>query len=222
MKKNANRALSMLLTLVMIVGMLPISAFAENDPPATGTDIVVEELTNSTEEPTKETASPAAPGELPGTDEDKGGENKGGGEDKTAESTPTPEPSKAPAKQAAPAQDTDDKTPPAVSFTVSFDANGYGEAPEAVTVESGKSIAAPKPPEAEGFSFLGWFLDREATIAWDFNNDTVTDHTTLYAGWEENTPAPTRSGMLRNGGTKSENPPGRNHLQHRGYFPIRE
>ena len=127
MNKKANRALSILLALVMIVGMLPISAFAENDPPATGTDIVVEELTNSTEEPTKETASPADPGELPGSGEDKEqGDNKGG-EDKTAVSTPTPEPtptaspeptptptpeptptptpepSKAPAKQAAPA-----------------------------------------------------------------------------------------------------------------------
>ena len=149
MKKNANRALSMLLVLVMIISMLPISAFAENDAPATGTDIAIENMDGKEEDTAKEGASPAAPGELPGTGEGKEQGDNSGGEDKTAESTPTPEPSNAPAKQAAPAQDADDETPPAVGFTVTFDANGYGEAPEAVTVESGKSIAAPKAPEKE-------------------------------------------------------------------------
>ena len=205
--KTRNRLLAAMLALVMIISMLPVSAFAENDAPATGTDIAIEKMDGKEEDTAKEGGSPAAPGELPGTGEGKEqGEDKGG-EDKTAESTPTPEPSKAPAKKAAPAQDADDETPPAVSFTVTFDANGHGTAPDAVTVNEGDTISEPVAPTEDGWTFTGWFLDREATIAWDFNNDTVTDHTTLYAGWEGNTPAPTRSGMLRNGGTKSEKPP---------------
>lgn len=52
--KTRNRLLAMLLTLVMIISMLPISAFAENDPPATGTDIAIENPNGSEKEPAKE------------------------------------------------------------------------------------------------------------------------------------------------------------------------
>ena len=312
MNKKANRALSILLALIMIVGLLPISAFAENDAPATGTDIAIENMDGKEEDTAKEGASPSDPGELPGSGEGKEQGDNQGGEDKTAESTPTPEPSKASAKQAAPAQgdpseeqpqpasytltlkaepdeggtvtdggsypegtevtvkatandgyvftgwyvepeeqrdaeerrdedrrsedaeytftlnadltlcavftqqqpdeqtpatptdgepgeNTDDEpgdtgdgaaggkqeAPAGETFTVNFDANGHGEAPEAVSVESGKSITAPEAPEAEGFVFTGWYSEAICETLWDFDADTVSADLTLYAGWEE-------------------------------------
>ncbi|MBR0164729.1 MAG: InlB B-repeat-containing protein [Lachnospiraceae bacterium] len=192
--KTKSRMLAIVMALLMIATMLPVSAFAENDAPATGTDIVVEELTNSTEEPTKETASPAAPGELPGTGEDKEQGENSGGEEKTAGSTPTPEPtpipspepSKTPAKQAAPAQGADDETPPAAIFTVTFDANGHGAAPSAIIVKEGETITEPDAPTADGYTFTGWFRDPGAAAAWNFDADVVTGDITLYAGWDEN------------------------------------
>lgn len=196
--KTKSRMLAIVMALLMIATMLPVSAFAENDAPATGTDIVVEELTNSTEEPTKETASPAAPGELPGTGEDKEQGENSGGEEKTAGSTPTPEPtpipspepSKTPAKQAAPAQGADDETPPAAIFTVTFDANGHGAAPSAIIVKEGETITEPDAPTADGYTFTGWYRDKEATNQWNFDTDTATDNIILYAGWMEIPSAP--------------------------------
>ncbi|WP_173020110.1 MULTISPECIES: InlB B-repeat-containing protein [unclassified Eubacterium (in: firmicutes)] len=176
--KTNSKILAVVMAFIMIIGLVPISAFAENDLPATNTDTVVENPVNNTEE----TTTPSDPGEQPGSDEGKAqGDNKDNAED--------------------------EKQSSAAIFTVTFDANGHGTAPEAVTVTEGKLLQKPTDPAEDGYTFTGWYRDKEATSKWNFDTDTVTDHTTLYAGWEGNTPAPTRSGMLRNGGTKSEKPP---------------
>ncbi|MBR0092181.1 MAG: InlB B-repeat-containing protein, partial [Lachnospiraceae bacterium] len=73
-------------------------------------------------------------------------------------------------------------------FTVTFDANGHGSAPAAVSVETGKSIVKPDEPVAEGFTFCGWFRDAAATVLWNFDSDVVSENITLYAGWTENAP----------------------------------
>ncbi|MSC86449.1 Cna B-type domain-containing protein [Eubacterium sp. BIOML-A1] len=141
MKKNANRALSMLLALIMIVGLLPISAFAENDAPTTGTDIAIENMDGKEEDTAKESASPSDPGELPGSDEDKEqGDNKGG-EDKTAESNPSPEPA---------------------SYTLTLKADPA----EGGTVEGGGSYDAGtevtvKATANDGYVFTGWYVEPE-------------------------------------------------------------
>ena len=77
------------------------------------------------------------------------------------------------------------------TLTVTFEANGHGTAPDAVTVESGQTIAKPADPAAEGYTFTGWFRDTTTTIAWNFDADTVSENMTLYAGWVENPPAQT-------------------------------
>ncbi len=71
-------------------------------------------------------------------------------------------------------------------YTVTFDANGHGTAPDALNnvIEGGK-IAAPAAPTENGYTFGGWYKEAECQNAWDFDNDTVTEDTTLFAKWTE-------------------------------------
>lgn len=52
-------------------------------------------------------------------------------------------------------------------------------------VQEGDKIAKPADPTKEGWIFLGWYKDAAFTNPWDFDTDTVTSPTTLYAKWEE-------------------------------------
>ena len=56
------------------------------------------------------------------------------------------------------------------------------------TVDYGSLATKPTDPERENFEFGGWFTDN-GTFAnqWDFENDVVTQDTTLYAKWIEKT-----------------------------------
>lgn len=76
-----------------------------------------------------------------------------------------------------------------VEFTVTFDANGHGTAPEVVTAPRGEPIAEPAAPTATGFTFTGWHIDAAATTAYDFAAP-LTGDLTLYAGWEALSPGP--------------------------------
>ena len=69
------------------------------------------------------------------------------------------------------------------SYTVSFDMNGHGDAIDAIKVTEGKTVAEPAEPKAEGYTFEGWYKEKECTNKWDFANDTVTEDITLYAKW---------------------------------------
>jgi uncharacterized repeat protein (TIGR02543 family) len=71
---------------------------------------------------------------------------------------------------------------------VTFNANGHGTAPAALTgVTSGSTISAPTAPTASGYTFGGWYKEAGCTTAWDFASDTVTANTTLYAKWTAST-----------------------------------
>lgn len=81
-------------------------------------------------------------------------------------------------------------------YSLTFDANGHGEAPAAQTISSEYPYAyAPTNPWAEGYIFTGWYLDPAATAWFDFNTaiPIETPVYTLYAGWQEEMPA---RGML--------------------------
>ena len=82
--KIHKRLLAMLMALVMLTSMLHVGAFAENDAPATGTGIAVENPDGNKKEPARE-----------GT----GGSKDQGGGGKTAEGALTSEPNAAPAKK---------------------------------------------------------------------------------------------------------------------------
>ncbi|MCR5073267.1 MAG: InlB B-repeat-containing protein [Clostridiales bacterium] len=68
------------------------------------------------------------------------------------------------------------------TYTVTFDANGHGTAPAAQTVKEGEKAAKPADLSAGGYTFDGWFTDKECKTAFDFNTP-ITKDTALYAKW---------------------------------------
>ena len=70
-------------------------------------------------------------------------------------------------------------------FTVNFDSQGAGNiAP--VIVSWGDKLTRPADP-ADGLAghlVAGWYVDRNFTHQWNFDNDRVFDNTTLFAKWE--------------------------------------
>lgn len=79
-------------------------------------------------------------------------------------------------------------TPPAPDqYAVTFDSQGGSPVP-GQTVTSGSKAARPADPVRDGCLFQGWCRDREGTLSWDFDADTVTGNLTLYAKWNPVTP----------------------------------
>ena len=68
--------------------------------------------------------------------------------------------------------------------TVTFEMNGHGTAPVAQTIYTGDKLASVADPTAVGYTFGGWYTDKELTKAFDVENDTVSGDTTLYAKWK--------------------------------------
>ena len=73
----------------------------------------------------------------------------------------------------------------AKTYKVTFDANGHGTAPDSQTVEEGKKASKPKDPTASGYTFGGWFTDKECKSVYSFDT-AVTKDITLYAKWTKN------------------------------------
>ena len=70
-------------------------------------------------------------------------------------------------------------------YTVTFDANGHGTAPDEQSVDYGTKATEPTAPTAFGYTFGGWYKESECTNAWNFATDVVTGNITLYAKWTE-------------------------------------
>ena len=68
--------------------------------------------------------------------------------------------------------------------TVSFDANGHGTEPEEQTINRGEKATEPAPLTEEGYTFGGWYTEKECTTQFDFNT-VITENITLYAKWNE-------------------------------------
>lgn len=66
--------------------------------------------------------------------------------------------------------------------TVTFEENGGSEVPDQ-TVQYGEKIKKPADPIREGYYLKGWYSDLDCTELWDFDQDTVQENMTLYAGW---------------------------------------
>ena len=77
-------------------------------------------------------------------------------------------------------------------YTVTFNTQGIGTAPEALTVAEGSKLTAAQTPTPTDIpadkSFVGWFKDPAGTQAWNHNSDTVTADITLYAKWRNASP----------------------------------
>lgn len=69
-------------------------------------------------------------------------------------------------------------------YTVAFDSDG-GTAVAAQIITAGQKVSRPADPKKNGYSFTGWYSDKEKMKEYDFNN-VVTENFTLYAKWTEN------------------------------------
>ena len=78
------------------------------------------------------------------------------------------------------------KAPEVKNFKVTFDSKG-GNSVDTQTIEEGKTATKPTDPTRKGYTFKGWFTDKELTKSFNFNT-TITADTTLYAKWEEDKP----------------------------------
>ena len=67
---------------------------------------------------------------------------------------------------------------------VTFNSNGGSAVDDEVTF-IGELATAPDAPTRAGYTFGGWYSDEALTTEWGFATDTVTEDTTLYAGWVE-------------------------------------
>ena len=74
-------------------------------------------------------------------------------------------------------------------FTVTYDVQGHGTAPEALVNVTALPATLPNDLTAEGYTFGGWFTDAACTEA-AVAGTAITANTTLYAKWTENTPEP--------------------------------
>ena len=75
------------------------------------------------------------------------------------------------------------------AFTVTFDVQGRGKTPAALTVPKGTLLnTAQTPPlEFSGWKFGGWYKEAACSTPWNNASDKVTENTTLYAKWTQNT-----------------------------------
>lgn len=72
------------------------------------------------------------------------------------------------------------------TYTVSFDANGHGTAPESQTVYYGYTATKPTELYATGWKFEGWYTEPTCVNYWSFST-VVTGNTKLYAKWTPRT-----------------------------------
>jgi len=68
-------------------------------------------------------------------------------------------------------------------YTVKFDTNG-GSSVSSATVNKNAKVAEPKTPEKDGYTFGGWYTDKEFAEKYDFESK-VTKNFTLYAKWDK-------------------------------------
>ena len=71
-------------------------------------------------------------------------------------------------------------------YKVTFSLN-YEGAPSAteVNVESGAKVEKPNDPARTGFTFGGWYKEAACTNVFNFNTETITANTTIYAKWNQ-------------------------------------
>ena len=85
--------------------------------------------------------------------------------------------------------DSGEHDPPAVQYTVTFDANGGAFADDTTavtqTVSENALLTAPASPSKTGAKFGGWATSADGSTLWKFATDTVTGNMTLYAVWNE-------------------------------------
>ena len=165
------RILSLLLTFVMVLSLIPGGAVAVAADGTEGTAIEQQGTASET----------TLPENTDGTEGDEG----------TVEPTETPTPTETPVVPATPTNiptesttDTEQSSNPVETvYTVTFEVNGGSEV-EAQEVKDGETAEEPENPTKEGFTFGGWFEDGTCVVAFDFATPITAD-VKVYAKWTE-------------------------------------
>jgi len=70
-------------------------------------------------------------------------------------------------------------------YQTTFDANGGDTTIDSVRTDYEMKMDKPEnKPKKAGYEFLGWYIDPECTVAWDFGLDQIFDTTIVYAKWD--------------------------------------
>lgn len=69
-------------------------------------------------------------------------------------------------------------------FTVTFNTDG-GSQIENKKVMYGQLVEVEENPVKEGYTFTGWYTDKDCKNQFDVTKDKVSDSMTLYSGWEK-------------------------------------
>lgn len=91
----------------------------------------------------------------------------------------------------------------AIQYTVTFDPQGGSPTPDSQQVEKGKVATEPTNPTKNGYTFTGWYTEKECKNKYNFST-AVEDNKTLYAGWDANQYNIT---YVLNGGTNDSSNP---------------
>ena len=98
------------------------------------------------------------------------------------------------------------QAPAVLKVTVNFDSN-QGTAVDSQLVAVGDKVAKPADPTKKGYTFSGWFTDKDCTKAYHFDAavDSTQPEFTLYAGWKAAAPSTVQPGAGDNGNNSSAN-----------------
>ncbi|SKA04098.1 InlB B-repeat-containing protein [Anaerorhabdus furcosa] len=69
-------------------------------------------------------------------------------------------------------------------FSVTFDSNGGSTVDNLEDIPYDTKLASLTIPKKAGYDFEGWYKDDKLLQKWDFDADTITSNTTLYAKWK--------------------------------------
>ncbi len=80
------------------------------------------------------------------------------------------------------------ENPETSACRVTFDLQGHGTLPadyqNGLSVKKDSLIQEPTAPKADGYTFTGWYKEKDCKNKWNFSKDTVQTDTILYAGWQ--------------------------------------
>lgn len=71
-----------------------------------------------------------------------------------------------------------------IGYTVYFEIPGRNDLSFSIGVLENGLIPVPEDPKVDGYTFLGWYKDRELTILWDFEKDRVNSIITIFANMD--------------------------------------
>ena len=75
------------------------------------------------------------------------------------------------------------KDPDPETYIVTFNSMGGTAVAPITDIASGSTIDKPADPTKDNSTFVGWYKEEDCITPWVFDEDTVTQNTTLYAKW---------------------------------------